>query len=118
MPKVTLTKAARYPLGSSIVHRSGTVLDVDEADMNSLRELGVIALLGETKPEPVKEKAPSPEQDETPAQEQLSSGYPQLPKKTAPVAEWKEYARKNDIKLAGLSKRNEIIGFVTKMVTS
>ncbi|QQB45293.1 hypothetical protein I6I10_07020 [Corynebacterium glucuronolyticum] len=41
--------------------------------------------------------------------------YPPLPDRTATVAVWKEYARANGIKLTGLSKRAEIIGFVEKV---
>lgn len=114
MQQVRLAKAIRYPLGSAVVHRSGEVIDVDDADLETLRDMGVIASEKPATPtvEPVKKPAPEPvEEPSAPV-----SGYPPLPAKTAPVAEWKEYARRNNIKLTGLTKRNEIMGFVTKTV--
>ena len=116
MKRVRLAKAARYPLGSTVVHRSGEVIEVEDKDFDALVELGVVAI------EPTESPAPEPvEESEAPsAPETVSavpeSDYPALPKKTAPVAEWKEYARRNGIKLTGLTKRNEIMGFVTKTV--
>ena len=116
MKQVRLAKAARYPLNSTVVHRSGEVIDVEDKDFDALVELGVVA----TEPtEPLSSK-PAEEPEVSPVPEIVSevqeSGYPKLPKKTAPVAEWKEYARRNGIKLTGLTKRNEIMGFVTKTV--
>ncbi|WP_165164915.1 hypothetical protein [Corynebacterium qintianiae] len=115
MPKVTLGKATRYPFGSKQVHRSGTVLDVTIEDEQIMRERGLLVDV----PQPatvVLEPEPEPQQEDAPAAPSTSGTFPQLPKKTAPVAEWKEYARRNGIKLTGLSKRNEIMGFVTKTV--
>ena len=113
MKRVRLAKAARYPLGSTVVHRSGEVIEVEDKDFDALVELGVVAT------EPLSSK-PVEEPEVSPVPEIVSevqeSGYPALPKKTAPVAEWKEYARRNGIKLTGLTKRNEIMGFVTKTV--
>lgn len=109
MKQVRLAKAARYPLGSAIVHRSGDVIDVEDNDVAKLRELGVLADEAKVPADP----APGVEPVE---ETEPASGYPELPKKTAPVAEWKEYARRNKIKLTGLTKRNEIMGFVTKTV--
>ena len=34
MPQVLLAKAARYPIGSTIVHRTGETIEVDAADMD------------------------------------------------------------------------------------
>lgn len=115
MPKVTLAKAVRYPLGSSNVHRSGTILDVTEAEEKRLRELGVLAEAAAA-PAKVEDKKPKPEP--VAAAPAAASGYPPLPKKTEPVAAWKEYARTNNIKLTGLTKRNEIIGYLTKVVAA
>lgn len=118
MPQVLLAKAVRYPFDSTVVHARGETIEVDAADVEVLRERGIIAA-----PESATEVKPAAE---TPAATEPEPGtaapsadkYPALPPKTAPVAEWKEYARVNDIKLTGLTKRNEIIGFVTKAVTA
>lgn len=116
MKQVRLAKATRYPLNSTVVHRSGEVIDVEDKDFDALVELGVVAT--EPSEPPVSETVE--ESAEPPVEETVSvvpeSDYPALPKKTAPVAEWKEYARRNGIKLTGLTKRNEIMGFVTKTV--
>lgn len=116
MKQVRLAKATRYPLDSTVVHRSGEVIEVEDKDFDALVELGVVAT--EPTEPPVSEAVEEPEAP--PVEETVSvvqeSGYPALPKKTAPVAEWKEYARRNGIKLTGLTKRNEIMGFVTKTV--
>ena len=113
MQQVRLAKAIRYPFGSAVVHRSDEVIDVDDADLETLRDMGVLADEKQATPtvEPVKKPAPEPVEEPAP-----DSTYPPLPAKTAPVAEWKEYARRNKIKLTGLTKRNEIMGFVTKTV--
>ena len=116
MKQVRLAKAARYPLNSTVVHRSGEVIEVEDKDFDALVELGVVAI--EPSEPPVSETV---EESEAPSAPETAltvpeSGYPALPKKTAPVAEWKEYARRNGIKLTGLTKRNEIMGFVTKTV--
>ena len=113
MKQVLLAKAVRYPFGSTVVHRSGEVIEVDEKDFDVLAGMGVVATAPTEPDEPEAEKATRevPKPEAAPV-----SGYPSLPKKTAPVAEWKEYARRNGIKLTGLTKRNEIMGFVTKTV--
>lgn len=116
MKQVLLAKAVRYPFGSTVVHRSGETIEVEDADLDTLRDMGVLTDEKPAAPTaPVEKPAakPEPKQAETPAP---ASGYPPLPAKTAPVAEWKEYARRNNIKLTGLTKRNEIMGFVTKTV--
>lgn len=115
MKQVRLAKAARYPFGSAIVHRSGDVIDVEDNDVAKLRELGVLVEETKAPAEPAANVEPV-EEPEPVAEVEPVSGYPALPKKTAPVAEWKEYARRNKIKLTGLTKRNEIMGFVTKTV--
>lgn len=45
------------------------------------------------------------------------SGYPPLPNKSAPVSEWEEYARRNEISLTNLRSRNEKIGYIQKVVS-
>lgn len=106
MPEVTLGKATYYPLDSRNVHPSGTVLDVTVDEERLLRDRGVLTEVVEVpvRVVPVADE-PAPK-----------GGFPALPNKTAPVGEWKEYARQNGIKLTGLTKRNEIMGFVTKTV--
>lgn len=129
MAQVLLAKAVRYPLGSMVVHRSGSTIEVDDSDLDALRGLGVVAeVLGA---EPAAEadelddgaalEDESPDVDDVVTDEESgaaipANAYPALPDKTAPVAEWKEYARVNDIKLTGLTKRNEIMGYIMKVV--
>lgn len=115
MKQVRLAKATRYPLGSAVVHRTGDVIDVEDDDVAKLRELGVLADEAKAPAEPAPVVEPAEETEPDTEAEPVSS-YPELPKKTAPVAEWKEYARRNKIKLTGLTKRNEIMGFVIKTV--
>lgn len=116
MPKITLAKAARYPFDSRVIHPSGTVLEVSEADMESFRSRGLVAKATQAS-EPASEikveRTLEPQESKAPSS---TSRYPELPKKSAPVAEWKEYARLNEIKLTGLTKRNEIIGHITKII--
>lgn len=113
MQKVTLRKAVRYPFDSSNVHRSGTVLEVSDADAQRLRDLGVLDDGEAVEPAPEKPKK-KPEHVEQAA----VASYPPIPNPTAPAAEWKEYARVNNIKLTGLTKKNEIVGYVTKVVNA
>ena len=118
MPQIVLKKAAFYPLDSRVVHPSGTVLEVTEEEAEVLRERGVVAddEVVEEKPEPVAEE-PEPEPVEEP-EATPAGGYPPLPKRTEPVARWKEYARTNGIKLTGLTRRNEIMGYIIKVVNA
>lgn len=119
MPQVLLAKAVRYPFGTSVVNRSGETIDVADVDMDKLREMGAIA-----DPRHIEAPAPTPvdverEAEEKPAPAAERRGdYPILPKKTALLSEWKEYARVNDIKLTGLTKKPEIVGFITKVVNA
>ena len=115
MKQVLLAKAVRYPFGSTVVHRSGETIEVEDADLDTLRDMGVLADEKRDAPAaPVESPTAEPSEPEEPSAPE--SGFPPLPAKTAPVAEWKEYARRNKIKLTGLTKRNEIMGFVTKTV--
>lgn len=118
MPQIVLKKAAFYPLDSRLVHPSGTVLEVTEDEAEVLRERGVVAddEVVEEEPEPVVEET-EPEPVEEP-EAATSGGYPPLPKRTEPVARWKEYARTNGIKLTGLTRRNEIMGYIIKVVNA
>lgn len=116
MPKVVLAKAVRFPFDSSSVHRSGTTLEVSDAEEKRLRELGV--LVEEVAAPVADEPAPKPAKPKKPVAKATAASYPTIPDPTAPVAEWKEYARVNDIKLTGLSKKNEIVGYVTKVVNA
>ncbi|OFK66581.1 hypothetical protein HMPREF2806_09525 [Corynebacterium sp. HMSC076G08] len=118
MPQIVLKKAAFYPLDSRVVHPSGTVLEVTEDEAAVLRERGVVAdEVVEEKPEPEPVEEPEPEPVEEP-EATPTGGYPPLPKRTEPVARWKEYARTNGIKLTGLTRRNEIMGYIIKVVNA
>lgn len=120
MPQIVLKKAAFYPLDSRVVHPSGTVLEVTEEDASVLRERGVVADDAPAQ-EPSKPVAEEPEPEPEPVEEPETSpsgAYPPLPKRTEPVARWKEYARTNGIKLTGLTRRNEIMGYIIKVVNA
>ena len=120
MPQIVLKKAAFYPLDSRLVHPSGTALEVTEEEAAVLRERGVVAddEVAEEQPGPLAEE-PEPEPEPVDEPETFPSGaYPPLPKRTEPVARWKEYARTNGIKLTGLTRRNEIMGYINKVVNT
>lgn len=135
MREVVLTKAVRLAAGRPM-SLAGQTVSVDDATYTRLEQLGAIApgdvvesesddheqeTTGEDlEPEPealaptVEHQEPEPEVP-APAEPTVKPApRVPLPEKTAPVAEWREYARLNGIKLTGLTKRNEIIGFVTK----
>lgn len=112
MREVVLTKSVRLAADRPIA-RAGQMVSVDDATYTRLEQLGVIAPGDVVEPE-----SDDHEQETTGEDQELEPEVPAprvpLPEKTAPVAEWREYARLNGIKLTGLTKRNEIIGFVTK----
>lgn len=122
MPQVILVKAAKYPPGSSVVHRSGTVLDVTEEEAEALLARGQInaevSSPGHLDDETDDDSSGEEEQPLVEGAVASGVGSMPLPKKAAPVSEWKEYARVNGIKLTGLTKRNEIIGFILKVAES
>lgn len=119
MPQITLSKAAFYPLDSRVIHPSGTVLDVTEEDEAVLRSRGVVADDATAAPADSVEPVPVPAPEPAPEAETTATTgvgkYPPLPAKTAPVARWREYAKDNGIKLTGLTKRNEIMGYIIKV---
>ena len=45
MKQVLLAKAVRYPFGSTVVHRSGETIEVEDADLDTLRDMGVLLSL-------------------------------------------------------------------------
>ncbi|WP_068802072.1 hypothetical protein [Corynebacterium phoceense] len=121
MREVVLTKSVRLAADRPIA-RAGQMVSVDDATYTRLEQLGAIAPGDVVEPE-----SDDHEQETTGEDQELEPEVPApaeptvkpaprvpLPEKTAPVAEWREYARLNGIKLTGLTKRNEIIGFVTK----
>lgn len=118
MVKVVLRQPVRYPFGFDNVYRMGAVLDVSEDDAGRLREMGVVADDALTSPAPV---VPTPTADgdagEEPA-EATGKKYPPLPKKTAGVNAWREYARDNEIDVRGLSEKSELMGHIIKVVTN
>lgn len=117
MPQIVLKQAAFYPAG--VIHPSGTVLDVTDDEAADFRARGLVAESGETETQAVESEEPTEVAEVASEDEEPVAGdYPPLPKKTAPVAEWKEYARRNAISLTGVTKRNEIIGYLTKVVNS
>lgn len=117
MVKVVLRQPVRYPFGFDNVCRMGTVLDVSEEDAELLREMGVVADDALTSPAP---KVPAPVvgrgESDGPAEQARGKGYPTLPRKTAGVNAWREYARDNEIDVRGLSEKSELMGHVIKVV--
>lgn len=131
MLDVVLTKAVVWPVKSRSVHRSGTVLTVTAEEADELLARGVIEEIpsesapGQEDAEEVKIDSEAVEEEDDEADDDeadihspdASSGeYGPLPAETEPASVWKEYARAHDISLTGLTKKPEIIGFVTKVV--
>lgn len=126
MTEVRLTKAFRVFPDRPLV-KPGTPVDVDEATYQRLVGLGLVdapeVTGGSDDAPPVgddEEASSTPDGEDAPKEEPKTTSmptaeYPPLPDRTATVAVWKEYARANGIKLTGLSKRAEIIGFVEKV---
>lgn len=121
MPEVRIVKPFR-PSSSEPMRMPGDMVEVDESMLANLLRLGIVedpdAAAEVKEPAPAEEDPETaPEMEETPM-ESSSGGYPAPPEKTAPVAEFKEYARRNEIKLTGLTKRNEIVGYIYKVAGS
>lgn len=121
MPEVRIVKPFRVS-SAEPMRMPGEIVDVDEAMLVNLVRLGIVEdpeSLGENA-EPLAPAVGEPDDgaDLVVDEPAVKSQYPRLPEKTAPVAEWREYARINEISLTGVSKRNEIIGYVTRVVTA
>lgn len=132
--KVVLLKASPWPLPRGLMRPTGTVLEVTESEAAVLRERGLIADEEQEEPAEVGELSedagdPNEHADEgepeaqdspePPAPAPASAGgkkYPALPKKSASVNVWREYARSNDIDIRGLSDAAEIKGHIMKVV--
>lgn len=126
MPKIVLAGATPWPRPNGLMHRFGDVLDVSEAQAGELRELGLV--LEDSKSGSGKSEAESATVDntadtesnepDTPVAATANTGkkYPALPKKSASVNVWREYARSNDIDIRGLSDAAEIKGHIMKVV--
>lgn len=107
------------------MHLPGSVVDsgdFDDAFFDKLIGLGIVedssAIASDADDEPEDgDNSESVDAVDEPVEKPKSSGYPKLPRKAAPVAEWEEYARRNEIKLTGLKTRNAKIGYITKVVS-
>ena len=126
MPKIVLAGATPWPRPNGLMHRFGDVLDVSDEQAGELRDLGLV--LEDSKSGSGKSEAESATVDNTadtessepdrPAEPAADTGkkYPALPKKSASVNVWREYARSNDIDIRGLSDAAEIKGHIMKVV--
>lgn len=126
MPKIVLAGATPWPRPNGLMHRFGDVLDVSDDQAGELRDLGLV--LEDSKSGSGKSEAESATVDKTadtesseldrPAEPAADTGkkYPALPKKSASVNVWREYARSNDIDIRGLSDAAEIKGHIMKVV--
>lgn len=124
LKKITLIKAAQVPLGGPI-RPPGFTTEVDEDTFTVLLDRGVLA--EEPAPTVGPDLVGSPEVEtdvltnvgETPTVEKpMGKKYPPLPKKTAGLNVWREYARDNEIDVRGLPEKSELMGHVIKVVTS
>lgn len=116
MREVVLTKSVRLAAGRPM-SLAGQTVSVDDATYARLEQLGAIASDAPAEEAPSVEPTVEDQEPEAPAPAEPTSkptARVPLPEKTAPLAEWREYARLNGISLTGLTKKNEIIGFVTK----
>lgn len=126
MPKIVLAGATPWPRPNGLMHRFGDVLDVSDEQAGELRDLGLV--LEDSKSGSGKSEAESATVDNTadtessepdgPVEPAVNTGkkYPALPKKSASVNVWREYARSNDIDIRGLSDAAEIKGHIMKVV--
>ena len=126
MPKIILAGATPWPRPNGLMHRFGDVLDVSDEQAGELRDLGLV--LEDSKSGSGKSEAESATVDDTadtessepdrPVEPAADTGkkYPALPKKSASVNVWREYARSNDIDIRGLSDAAEIKGHIMKVV--
>ena len=126
MPKIVLAGATPWPRPNGLMHRFGDVLDVSDEQAGELRDLGLV--LEDSKSGSGKGEAESATVDNTgdtessepdrPVEPAAGTGkkYPALPKKSASVNVWREYARSNDIDIRGLSDAAEIKGHIMKVV--
>ena len=126
MPKIVLAGATPWPRPNGLMHRFGDVLDVSDEQAGELRDLGLV--LEDSKSGSGKSEAESATVDNTadtessepdmPVEPAAGTGkkYPALPKKSASVNVWREYARSNDIDIRGLSDAAEIKGHIMKVV--
>ena len=116
MEKIILAKPTPWPLGYGLMRPTGTVLDVLGSEADELRARGLVA-----EPAPVADPVvPVGEAtglaDEVPSKPRPSGKmFGPLPKKTASVNVWREYARENEIDVRGLSEKSELIGHITKV---
>ena len=126
MPKIVLAGATPWPRPNGLMRRFGDVLDVSDEQAGELRDLGLV--LEDSKSGSGKSEAESATVDNTadtessepdrPVEPAAGTGkkYPALPKKSASVNVWREYARSNDIDIRGLSDAAEIKGHIMKVV--
>lgn len=125
MPEVHIVKPFRVS-SSEPMKVPGEIVDVDDEMLVKLVRLGIVEDPEAPAAEGVEANSSAPGRDgaddkpalepEDSAVEPISGSYPPPPEKTALVAEFKEYARRHEINLTGLTKRNEIVGYIYKVV--
>lgn len=116
MREVRALKAFRAGKGAQLILQGQTV-NVDDQFAELLISRGIatavdagIGALGSDD----EDDEPSTDGDESDVDRK--SDFAKLPAKSAPLGEWEEYARQNDISLTGLRNRNEKMAFIRKTV--
>lgn len=116
MREVRALKAFRAGKGAQLILQGQTVnVDDQFADMLISRGIATavdadIGALGSDD----EDDEQSTDGDESDVDQK--SDFAKLPAKSAPLGEWEEYARQNDISLTGLRNRNEKVAFIRKTV--
>lgn len=116
MREVRALKAFRAGKGAQLILQGQTV-NVDDQFADMLISRG-IATAVDTDPDVLGSDDEDDEQStdgDEPDVDQKSD-FAKLPAKSAPLGEWEEYARQNDISLTGLRNRNEKVAFIRKTV--
>lgn len=125
MREVRALKAFRAGKGAQLILQGQTV-NVDDQFAELLISRGVVTTVDagsdvldsdDEDVEAEQDEDDEPSTDDEEPEVVQAAGYPKLPAKSAPLGEWEEYARQNDISLTGLRNRNEKMAFIRKVAT-
>lgn len=124
--KVVFKVAMPWPPPNGLMRPSGSAVEVtDDEIIIELRERDLIEYEDQDSPaEPDDvddgdaDSSDEDDEQDAPAEPASSTGkkYPELPKKSAGINHWREYARTNEIDIRGLSEAAEIKGHIMKVV--
>ena len=105
MPKVTL--ACHWNPGNA-VHRPGDVVDVDDATAQWLQRAGAVAAPQAKRRKVAPEPSGSKPEAEAAAENPDDAPVVKRPARTAPLEEWRKYAKSQGYDTKGLTKQELI----------